>query len=192
MLGVPYTIFMPIFAKEILHGGAAAQGWLMGAAGAGALAGAMFLASRKTVLGLGQLIPFMAALFGFGLIAFSHSTSLWLSLVLLVFVGFGFMVQMASSNTLVQTLVDDDKRGRVMSFYMMSFVGTVPFGSLIAGFVAKHIGAPNTVLLGGIGCILGAMWFARALPEWNDAVRPVYEKMGILPVSQPECKAQAN
>jgi MFS family permease len=181
LVGVPYTVFMPIFAKEILHGGPAAQGWLMGASGAGALTGAIFLASRRTVLGLSKLIPFMAALFGVGLIAFSRSTNLWLSLLLLPFIGFGFMVQMASSNTLVQTIVDDDKRGRVMSFYMMSFVGTVPFGSLLGGVLAKYIGAPNTVLLGGIGCIAGAMWFGRSLPEWHEAVRPIYERMGILP-----------
>jgi MFS family permease len=123
----------------------------------------------------------MVSLFGAGLIAFSLSRWLWLSLLLLVFTGFGFMVQMASSNTLIQTIVDDEKRGRVMSFYMMAFLGTAPFGSLIAGSLSSRIGAPRTLLVGGICCIAGALWFASLLPAIRAAIRPIYIKLGILP-----------
>lgn len=180
LVGTPYTVLMPVFASNILHGGPHTMGWLMAATGTGALVGAVFLASRRSVLGLGRIIPMASAIFGFGLIGFSLSRNLWLSLVLLLVTGFGFMVQMASSNTLLQTIVDDDKRGRVMSFYMMSFMGTAPFGSLLAGTVAARIGAPHTLLLGGICCILGALWFACSLPALRNAVRPIYIQMGIL------------
>src|SRR4029079_4495316 len=120
--------------------------------GTGALTGALLLASRKSVLGLGRFIPRMAAVFGIGLIMFSFSRVIWLSLLLMVFTGLGFMVQMAVSNTILQTIVDEDKRGRVMSFYTMAFMGTAPFGSLLAGSVADRIGAPHTLLFGGLGC----------------------------------------
>jgi MFS family permease len=143
--------------------------------------GAIFLASRKSVLGLGRFIPLMAAVFGAGLIAFSFSRILWLSLLLMVVTGLGFMVQMAVSNTLIQTIVEEDKRGRVMSFYTMAFMGTAPFGSLLAGSLADRIGAPNTLLFGGIGCIIGAVWFAKSLPRLRQFVRPIYVEKGILP-----------
>ncbi len=181
LVGMPYTVLMPIFASQILHGGPHTLGFLMGATGVGALGGAVYLASRRSVLGLGRLIPLMSALFGAGLIGFGLSRSLWLSLTLLVATGVGFMVQMAASNTLLQTLVDDDKRGRVMSFYTMAFMGTAPFGSLFAGGLAHRIGAPATLVLGGIGCILGALWFASLLPDLRQHVRPIYVQMGILP-----------
>ena len=126
----------------------------------------------------------MAALFGIGLIAFSFSRMIWLSLILMVVTGLGFMVQMATSNTLIQTIVDEDKRGRVMSFYTMAFMGTAPFGSLLAGFLAERIGAPHTLLLGGTGCVIGAAMFARALPRLRDFVRPIYIEKGILPELQ--------
>jgi MFS family permease len=178
---MPYTVLMPIFASQILHGGPHTLGFLMGATGVGALGGAVYLASRRTVLGLGRLIPLMSALFGAGLIGFALSRSLPLSLLLLLATGAGFMVQMAASNTLLQTLVDDDKRGRVMSFYTMAFMGTAPFGSLLAGGLAHRIGAPATLVAGGVGCVLGALWFARRLPELRESVRPIYVQMGILP-----------
>ncbi len=181
LVGMPYTVLMPIFASQILHGGPHTLGFLMAATGVGALAGAIYLASRSTVLGLGRLIAWMAALFGAGLIGFSLSRSLWLSLLLLLATGTGFMVQMAASNTVLQTLVEDDKRGRVMSFYMMAFMGTAPFGSLLAGGVAHRIGAPATLAAGGVGCILAAAWFARLLPALRQSVRPLYVRMGILP-----------
>jgi MFS family permease len=123
----------------------------------------------------------MSALFGAGLIGFSLSRNLPLSLILLLFTGIGFMVQMAASNTLLQTLVEDDKRGRVMSFYTMAIMGVTPFGSLLAGGLAHKIGAPNTLLFGGIGCILAAAWFASLLPRLRERVRPIYVEKGILP-----------
>ena len=181
LVGIPYTVLMPIFANDVLHGGPRTLGLLMAASGVGALSGAMFLARRKTVLGLGKFIPIMAAAFGGGLILFSFTRVLWLSLALMLVTGLGFMVQMAASNTVLQTIVDEDKRGRVMSFYTMAFMGTAPFGSLLAGTVAERIGAPHTLLLGGIGCILGALWFASSLPALRRDVRPIYVKIGILP-----------
>jgi MFS family permease len=180
-MGMPYTVLMPIFAKDILHGGAEALGFLMGAAGVGALVGAAWLASRKTVLGLGRMIPLAAATFGTGLVAFSFSRWFVVSLFLMLFVGFGQMVQLASSNTLLQTIVDDDKRGRVMSLYAMSFMGMMPLGNLLAGAVAGKIGAPWTVFAGGIACMLGAIIFARRLPALRKVVHPIYVSMGIIP-----------
>jgi MFS family permease len=181
LVGMPYTVLMPVFANEILHGGPNTLGLLMAASGVGALAGAFFLAGRRSVLGLGKYIPLTAAAFGVGLMAFSFSRLLWLSLLLMVVTGLGFMVQMAASNTVLQTIVDEDKRGRVMSFYTMAFMGTAPFGSLLAGSVAERIGAPHTLLFGGLGCILGALWFATSLPSLRRDVRPIYVRIGILP-----------
>jgi MFS family permease len=181
LVGMPYTVLMPIFANDILHGGPNTLGLLMAASGVGALAGAMFLAARKSVLGLGKYIPLTAGMFGAGLIAFSFSRMLWLSLLLMVVTGLGFMVQMAASNTVLQTIVDEDKRGRVMSFYTMAFMGTAPFGSLLAGSISAKIGAPQTLLFSGVGCVLGALWFARSLPALRRDVRPIYIRIGILP-----------
>jgi MFS family permease len=181
LVGVPYTVLVPLYAGKILHGGPHTLGLMMTAIGTGALAGAIWLATRKSVLGLGRVIPLSAALFGLGLIAFAYSTTLWLSLPLLLLTGAGFMTQMASSNTLVQTVVDDDKRGRAMSFFMMAFLGTAPFGSLLAGSMAERFGAPRTLLFGGVCCLAGAAWFARGLEELRAAVRPIYRRMGILP-----------
>jgi MFS family permease len=181
LVGMPYTVLMPIFASQTLHGGPNTLGLLMAASGVGALIGAMFLAARKTVLGLGKFIPLMAGTFGVGLVTVSFTRVVWLALVLMVVTGLGFMVQMAVSNTVLQTIVDEDKRGRVMSFYTMAFMGTAPFGSLLAGSVAERIGVPYTLMFGGIGCVLGALWFARSLPALRRDVRPIYVKRGILP-----------
>jgi MFS family permease len=181
LVGMPYTVLMPLFANEILHGGPNTLGLLMAASGVGALFGALLLASRKSVLGLGKYIPLMAGAFGAGLIAFSFSRVMWLSMSLMVVTGFGFMIQMAASNTVLQTIVEEDKRGRVMSFYTMAFMGTAPFGSLLAGSVADRIGAPHTLMFGGLGCIIGALWFATSLPALRRDVQPIYVKMGILP-----------
>jgi predicted MFS family arabinose efflux permease len=181
LVGMPYTVLMPVFANEILHGGPNTLGLLMAASGVGALVGAMFLAARKSVLGLGKYIPLMAGLFGAGLISFSFSRAIWLSLMLMVVTGLGFMVQMAASNTVLQTIVEEDKRGRVMSFYTMAFMGAAPFGSLLAGSAADRFGAPHTLLIGGLGCIAGALWFALSLPALRREVRPIYIKVGILP-----------
>jgi len=181
LMGMPYTVLVPVFAKTILHGGSHTFGFLMGASGIGALAGAFYMASRKNVLGLGKLLPVFAAVFGFGLITFSLSNIFWLSMILMLITGFGMLMQMTSSNTILQTIVDDDKRGRVMSFYLMAFMGTAPFGSLLAGFLASKVGAPNTLIIGGVACILGALIFARKLPELKKLVHPIYVRLGIIP-----------
>lgn len=181
LVGMPYTVLMPVFANDVLHGGPNTLGLLMAASGVGALIGAMFLAARKSVLGLGKYIPITAAAFGAGLMVFSFTRVLWLSLLLMVMTGLGFMVQMAVSNTILQTIVDEDKRGRVMSFYTMAFMGTAPFGSLLAGAVADRIGAPHTLLFGGLGCLLGAAWFATTLSGLRREVRPIYVRIGIIP-----------
>jgi MFS family permease len=181
LVGMPYMVLMPVFAKDVLHGGPSALGFLMGSTGLGALGGAVYLASRKSVLGLGKMIPIAATIFGLALLVFSFSRLLFFSLGLMLLTGIGQMILMASSNTLLQTLVDDDKRGRVMSFYTMAFMGATPVGSLIAGFLASKIGAPWTVFIGGMVCIFGAFFFAKRLPILRELVRPIYVKMGIIP-----------
>jgi MFS family permease len=181
LMGMSYTVLMPVFAKEVLHGGSHTYGFLMGAAGFGALLGALFLASRESVLKLGRIVPAATILFGVGLIVLSFSRIFPLSLVLMVFIGLGMMMQTAASNTILQTITDDDKRGRVMSFYAMAIMGTAPFGSLMAGGLAKVIGTPVTILAGGIACIIGALFFLRKLPELKTLVHPIYVKMGIIP-----------
>jgi MFS family permease len=180
-MGMSYTVLMPVFAKEILHGGSHTFGFLMGASGLGALSGALYLASRKSVVGLSKLIPLATTIFGLGLIAFSFSRFFPLSLLLMVFVGFGMMMQMASSNTILQTIVDDDKRGRVMSLYTMAFMGTAPFGSILFGWLANIIGTPNTLIIGGTICILGAALFTYKLPKIRQSIRPIYIKLGFIP-----------
>jgi len=181
LMGMSYSVLMPVFAKEVLHGGSHTYGFLMGAAGFGALMGALFLASRKSVLKLGRIVPASAILFGSALLGLSFSRFFPISLVLMVFIGLGMMMQTAASNTILQTITDDDKRGRVMGFYSMSIMGTAPFGSLIAGGLAKYIGAPWTIFAGGFVTIIGALFFLRKLPELRALVRPVYVKMGIIP-----------
>jgi MFS family permease len=178
-MGVPYTVLMPVFATTILHGGPHTLGFLMGAAGVGSLFSALSLAVRKSVRGLYGVIPVVAAIFGGGLIAFSFSRSFWLSLVLMGVTGFGMMQFGAASNTVIQTIVEDDKRGRVMSYCMMAYMGANPLGSLLAGSLAPIIGAPGTVLLCGVGCIAGAVWFWLQLPKLRPIVRPIYQQLGI-------------
>ena len=181
LVGMQYTVLMPIFAAKVLHGGAHTLGFLMGASGVGALVGAIFLASRKSVLGLGRIVPWAAASFGVGLIALGLSRFLWLSLVLMLFVGGAMMTQMAASNTILQTIVEDDKRGRVMSFFSMAFLGMAPFGSLLAGGLANRLGAPRTVMISGSMCIVGAAWFASQLGAIRQLIHPIYRKLGIIP-----------
>lgn len=185
LIGMPYTVLMPIFAKDILHGDSDTMGFLVGASGVGALIGALYLASRKSVRGLARIVPLAAAVFGAGLIALSFSRQIWLSIGLMVFTGFGFITQAASSNTLLQTIVDDDKRGRVMSLYTMAIRGIAPLGSLMAGALAASIGAPYTFMLGGLGCLLGALIFARYLPTLRKMIRPIYVQKGIVPAPKP-------
>ncbi len=181
LMGMPYVVLMPIFARDVLHGGPGALGFLMGASGVGALAGALYLASRRGVLGLSKMIPIGAGILGLGLIGFSLSRNFYWSLILLAAVGFGQMIQLATSNTLLQTMVDDDRRGRVMGFFTVAFVGMAPFGSLLAGTAASVIGAPWTLSIGGVACLAGAGVFARKLPQLREMIRPVYVTKGILP-----------
>ena len=157
MMGMSYVVLMPIFAKDILHGDANTLGFLMGSTGLGALIGAFFLASRKSIKGLERVVFFMTNIFGLGLIAFSFSRTLWLSMTVLLFVGFGMMVQMSANNTIIQAIVHDDKRGRVMSLFMVSFLGMVPFGCIIAGALANKFGASNALIVSGISCVAGSL-----------------------------------
>jgi MFS family permease len=180
LLGMPLTVLMPVFAGDILHGDSHTLGFLMGASGTGALVGAIYLASRRTILGLEKWTALACGIFGVGLIVFSQSRNFWFSLLLMLITGFGMLVQMASANTLLQAVVEEDKRGRVMSLYTMAFRGMVPFGSLLGGSLASKIGAPNTVLIGGASCVLGALLFARTLPSMTKMVRSVYAKKGIV------------
>ncbi|MFA6378886.1 MAG: MFS transporter [Candidatus Omnitrophota bacterium] len=180
-LGTPYQILMPIFARDIFLGGPQTLSLLVAMAGAGALTGAVYLASRKSIVGLGKMIAISSGMFGVGLVAFSFSRVFWFSLSIVFMAGFFMMVQMAASNTILQTISDEDKRGRVMSFYAMAFMGMVPFGSLVAGSLASKIGAPWTLCLGGACCILGSLGFAMKLPELRKIIRPIYVKKGIIP-----------
>jgi len=192
LMGMQYTILMPVFAKEILHGGSHTFGFLIGASGLGALTGALYLASRRNALGLFRIIPLASGIFGLGLIALSFSKLFLLSLVLMVIVGLGMMLQMASSNTILQTITDDDKRGRVMSFYTMAFMGTAPFGSILAGGLAKVIGVSNTILIGGISIIAGAAVFAYKLPKLNKMVHSIFVKMNLKPSASDESLIRMN
>jgi len=180
LMGTSYLVLMPVFARDILHGGAHTLGFLMGASGIGALIGAVHLASRKTVRGLGKLIVVASATFGAGLAVFSLSRYIPLSLAMMLFVGFGMIVHMASSNTILQTIVEEDKRGRMMSFYAMAFMGMAPFGSLLAGSLASVIGAPNTLAISGLACVAGSALFLTRLPLIRKLVRPIYVQMGII------------
>jgi MFS family permease len=180
LMGMPYMVLMPIFAGKILHGGPQTFGFLLGASGVGALTGALYLASRRSVLGLGKIIVIASGVFGIGLIVFSLSRVFWLSLLSMLVTGFGMMVQMASSNTVLQTIVEEDKRGRIMSFYTMAFMGMVPFGNLLGGSLGNKIGAPNTVMIGGVACIFGSLIFAKKLPSLRKIARPIYVEKGII------------
>ncbi len=181
LMGWPYAVLLPIFAGQVLHGGPHTLGWLTGASGVGALGAALGLAVRKSVVGLTRLIQIAAAAFGVGLILFGLSHVLWMSLLTMLIVGYGMMAGLAASNTVIQTLVPEAMRGRVMSYYTMAFVGMAPFGSLLAGGLAHWIGAPHTVMLTGSCCILGSLWYTTELPKIRKVMRPIYQEMGLLP-----------
>ena len=180
LMGMQFGVLMPVFAKEILHGSSHTFGFLMGSTGLGALVAALYLASKKNILGLFKKIPLAAAVFGSGLIAFSFSRLSFLSFILMAIIGFSMMFQMASSNTILQTITDDDKRGRVMGFYAMAFMGLAPFGSLLAGGLAQMIGAPYALLTGGACIVAGAAIFWRKLPALRKMIRKVYVRLGII------------
>lgn len=181
ILGLSYVVLMPVFARDILHGGPRTLGVLMAAGGVGALAGTLYLAAKRSVTGLGKMLPQAASIFGVGLIAFSLSRVLWLSLLVLMVGGFGMMVQLAASNTILQVIVDDDKRGRVMSFYTMSLIGMAPIGSLVVGTLASHIGAPLTLRFAGAAIIASALAFATRLKEFHGMLHPLYRRAGVIP-----------
>jgi MFS family permease len=181
VIGMPYTVLLPVVAAEVLHGGAHTLGFLMAMSGVGALASAIGLALRRSVIGLGKRIAISAALFGGGLVVLGLSRSLTISLILMTITGFGMMQQMAASNTILQTIAADDKRGRVMSFYTLSILGMNPIGSLLAGSVAAKLGVPATMLGAGAICLAGAVWFYWKLPEIRRVIRPIYRELGILP-----------
>jgi MFS family permease len=181
VMTMPYTVLMPIFAGSILKGGPHTLGFLMAAVGIGALISGLSLVLRKSVVGLTRTIPIAVVLFGAGLIVFAMSRILWISMLLMLFVGFGMMQQMTSSNTIIQTIVPEDRRGRVMSYYTMAFVGMAPFGSLLAGLLAGAVGAPLTVAISGICCIAAALWFTTRLKYIRTLIRPIYIDLGILP-----------
>ena len=177
LMGYSYAVLLPIFAGQVLHGGATTLGWLTGASGIGALVSAGSLAVRKSTAGLTRMLQISTATLGAALVLFGLSHVLWLSLVLMVFVGFG-MIQVASvSNTIIQSLVPEDKRGRAMSYYTMAFFGAAPFGSLFAGVLAHRVGAPQTVIVTGSFCLLGAVWFTFELPKMGVAMRRAYQEM---------------
>jgi MFS family permease len=180
LMGMPFMVLMPIFAGQVLHGGPHTLGFLLGASGVGALISAVSLALRKTVRGLTAMIQISAALFGLGLICFGLSRILAVSLFLMLIVGFGMMQGMAASNTVIQTLVPEDMRGRVMSYYTMAFVGMAPFGSLLAGWLAHRFGAPHAVMITGASCVAGAAWFTTQLKSIRQVMRPIYIEMGII------------
>jgi MFS family permease len=184
LMGYSYSVLMPVFAGEVLHGGAHTLGWLMGASGVGALTSALSLAVRKSAVGLTRMLQIATAMLGSALIFFGLSHMLWLSLVLMVFVGFGLMQVASASNIIIQSLVTEDKRARVMSYYTMAFFGAAPFGSLMAGALAHQIGAPYTVMITGACCIASSLWLALELPKVRAVMRPIYQEMGLLPVRQ--------
>ncbi|OKH49707.1 MFS transporter [Calothrix sp. HK-06] len=180
LFGIQYTVLVPIYAEKILGGGAETLGFLMAASGIGALAGGIYLVTRKTVAGLGKVIVLAASILGLGLMAFSISRHLPLSLLTMLFVGLGTILQVASSNTVLQTIVEEDKRGRVMSLFTMSFLGMTPFGNLLGGALAERIGAPTTLIIDGIICIIASIFLAKQLPSLRRLVIPIYEKKGII------------
>jgi MFS family permease len=185
LMGWPFMVLMPVFAAQVLHGGPHTLGFLMGAVGVGSLVSALSMVMRRSVRGLTKMIPIAAAVFGVGLICFGLSHSLWLSMLMMLVTGFGMMQGLTGSNTIIQTLVDEKMRGRVMSYYTMAFVGMAPFGSLLAGALAHVIGAQRTVIVSGVACILGSIWFTTRLKAIRRDMRPIYERLGIVPQRNP-------
>ncbi len=185
-MGLPYMVLLPVIVSKQLHQGAALLGYLTAVAGLGALVGVLYLASRKSVLGLGRVISYSTAILGVGLMCFSLSHWPLVSTFFVFFTGLGLMVQLAAGNTILQTIVEEDKRGRVMSLYTMAVAGMVPFGSLFSGVVAKYLGAPATLFIGGFSCAVGAFVFYRLLPSLGQKIRPIYRELGILPPLESE------
>jgi MFS family permease len=181
LMGYPYAVLLPVFAGQVLHGGPTTLGWLTGASGVGALISGVSLTLRKSVVGLTRMVQLASALLGTALMLFGLSHTFWLSIVLMVVVGFGLMQAAAASNTIIQSLVPEDKRARAMSYYATAFFGAAPFGSLFAGALASRIGAPITVIITGACCAAGSVWFLFELPKIRPIMRPIYREMGVLP-----------
>jgi MFS family permease len=191
MIGVPYTVLMPVFAKEILHGGADTLGMLTGASGFGALIAALMLANRKQVLGLGRWVIMGSGVFGMGIVLLSFTKNVPLSLAASAVVGFGMVTQMGAMNIILQSLLDEDKRGRVMSLYTLAFMGMMPLGSLLAGWSGEHLGVSRTIFYCGALTLVAAIWLAAQMPQLREQARPVYIAKGIIndiPAPIPEGK----
>jgi len=181
LMGYPYMVLLPIFAGQVFHGGPYTLGWLTAASGLGALISALSLAFRKSVVGLTRMILMSSATLGLALILFGFSRQFALSLLLMGFAGFGMMQSASASNTVMQTLVPEDKRARVISYYAMAYFGSAPIGSLLAGALAQKIGASNTIIITGTFCLLGSLWFSLQMPKIRTVMRPIYQEMGLLP-----------
>lgn len=186
--GMPYLVLMPVFAKDVLHGGPHTLGFLLGASGTGALIGALFLASRVSVVGTNKILSIGSLIFGASLICFSLSHHVVLSLILMLITGFHMILVMASSNIMLQTIAEEDKRGRIISLYVLALMGTAPFGSLLAGISANNIGAPNTLIAGGIVCMLASLFFYLKLPVIREQVQPIYRQLGLIEEMPSELK----
>jgi MFS family permease len=186
--GMQYVVLMPVFARDILHGGAHTQGFLVAASGVGAFVSAIYLASKKSVVGLERMAFQGLALFGLSVMAFGFSRNFFLSLVLMAFAGVFMMIVLISCNTIIQTIVDEDKRGRVMSFHAMSTVGSMPFGALAAGALASYVGAPYTVFVSSVCCVAAACIFGLKLPRLRSMTRPIYVARGFIEETSPELR----
>jgi MFS family permease len=185
LMGYPYVVLMPIFAGEVLHGGPTTLGWLTAASGLGAVVSGVSLAARRSVVGLTRMLQVAAAVLGLALILLGLSQTLWVSLLVMLFVGFGMMQGLSVSNTIIQSLVPEERRARTMSYYTAAYFGAAPFGSLLAGTVAHRLGAPHTVMLSGVCCLVGSLWFTTELPKVRAIMRPIYQEMGLLPRRDP-------
>ena len=181
LMGYPYMVLLPIFAGQVFHGGPYTLGWLTAASGSGALISALSLAFRKSVVGLTRMIQMSSGILGLALVLFGLSHQFALSLLLMGFAGFGMMQSASASNTIMQTLVPEDKRARVISYYAMAYFGSAPIGSLLAGALAQRIGASNTIIITGTFCLLGSLWFSLQMPQIRTVMRPIYQEMGLLP-----------
>ena len=184
LMGYSYTVLLPVFASQVLHGGPTTLGWLTSASGIGALLSTLTLALRKSVVGLTRVVQVAGALLGLALILFGLSHVLWLSLLLMLLVGFGLLQCVTGINTILQSLAPEDMRGRVMSYYTMAFFGAAPVGSLLVSVLADRIGAPIAVGLTGAACVVGSIWFALELPKVTAAMRPIYVEKGLLKAGQ--------
>jgi MFS family permease len=181
LLATPYITLMPVLVRDVFHGGSEQMGFLVGAGGLGAVTGTLYLATRHNVRGLVRLIVYASLTAGVALVLLAWSGSVWLAAPFIAAIGFGILVTSVSTNMILQTIVDDDKRGRVMSFYTAAFLGMTPFGSLLAGSLADMVGVSATLTLGGIACVGGAIYLARKRPQLREHIRPIYARLGILP-----------